>query len=217
MVFVTRLALRWRLATGLITALIIAGGIWTLARMNIELLPDIDFPLVTVVTAYPQADSPKVLSDVTIPVEDAVSGLGGLKQYQSISSPNRSIVIAEFEFGTDMEDVERTVSRHLDGVTFPAGVQPPQVARVNLDEMPVVLLSASRPGDPKELETLVLSEVVPMISEVRGVFAVEVPTAAAAGTSITRTNGSPSVAVSVIKEPDANTVDVVHGVMDMLE
>ena len=217
MAFITQLSLRWRAATIVATLLIVAGGLWTLTRLQVELFPDIDFPLITVTSAYPQANSEAVLQQVTIPVEDVFSDLEGLATVQSVSSSGLSLVIVEFEFGTDMDATAQVVSENLNGASFPPGVQPPRVARVNPNEFPILQLSVSRPGDLAELQTLVLSEVVPAIQDVPGVFSAEVPTAAAAGTSITRTNGQPSLAISVLKEPDANIVEVVHAVLERLE
>ena len=217
MAYITQLSLRWRFGTILATLLIVAGGLWTLTRLPIELFPDIDFPLITVATAYPQADSTAVLQDVTIPMEDTFTGLEGLKTVQSISSPGFSMVIVEFEFGTDMAQMAENVSETLNGAAFPTGVLPPRVARINVDEFPVLQLSVSRPGDLDELQALVLSEVIPAIQDVPGVFSAEVPTAAADGRSITRTNGEPSLAISVLKEPDSNIIEVVHAVLERLE
>ena len=91
MSLLTRLALRWRLATILITLLIVAAGTWTLTRMQIALFPNIDFPLVTVVTAYPQTDSETVLQEI-IPIgrDYAVNCGRALRQVQGERDQNRS-------------------------------------------------------------------------------------------------------------------------------
>ncbi len=216
MTVITKLALRWKVATLLAMVAVLAGGVWMLTRLQIELIPNIDFPLITVVSTYPQADSQTILNDVTVPVEGTFNGLGGLKTTQSISGPGYSLVIAEFEFGTDMKLTEQTVSQRLQAVSFPAGVEPPRAARVNLEEMPIIQLSISGPGNIADLQAAVMSKVVPALQAVPGVFRAEVPTSGVAGASITRTNGQPSLALSVYKTPDANTVKMSHGVMDRL-
>lgn len=217
MSYLTQISLRWRPATLVVMFLVIAGGIWTVTRLQVELFPDVDFPLVVMSTVYPGADAETVLRDVTIPMENAASGIDGLDTVQSVSSPGFALVIAEFEFGTDMGAVADIVAQNLLGASFPQGVDVPRVARVNPDEFPVLQLSVSHPGELSDLHPLVLSEVIPVIEGVPGVFTAEVPSAAAAGTSITRTNGQPSLGISVLKDPDANTVKVVSEILERLD
>ena len=217
MSYITQISLRWRLATLAGMLLVIAGGLWTMTRLQVEMFPDVDFPLIVLSTVYPEADAETVLQDVTIPMENAASGIDGVETVQSISSPGLALVITEFEFGTDMDAAAEIVAQNLLEASFPQGVQLPRVARVNLDEFPVLQFSVSHTGELSELLPLVMSEVIPVIEGVDGVFTVEVPSSAAAGTSITRTNGKPSLGISIIKEPDANTVKVVNEILDKLE
>ena len=92
---------------------------------------------------------------------------------QSISTENRSIILAAFEFGTDMADVENVINSNVTGISFPSGVNDPIVARINPDEFPVLQLSVIG-GDVAELQRIVESRIVPEISAVEGVFGVEV-------------------------------------------
>ncbi len=127
----SRMALRGRIITIIATVLVMAGGVFSLTRMQVELFPDIDFPLIVLVTLYPQAGPESVLQDVTIPLEDAFSGLDGLDTIRSTSSSGFSLVVAEYEFGIDMGKAAREVEERLQTVTLPVDVQPPRVARVN--------------------------------------------------------------------------------------
>ncbi|MCH7706592.1 MAG: efflux RND transporter permease subunit, partial [Chloroflexi bacterium] len=92
MSYLTQISLRWRMATVVAMFMVIAGGIWTLTRLQVELFPDVDFPLIVLSTVYPGADAETVLQDVTIPLEDAAAGIGGLETVQSVSSPGFSLV-----------------------------------------------------------------------------------------------------------------------------
>ena len=74
----TRLALRARIVTLVILAALIVTGIWSYTRLEVELFPSVDFPLVTVVTFYPQADPETVLNDVTIPIENVLLAAGAM-------------------------------------------------------------------------------------------------------------------------------------------
>ena len=213
----TRLALRGRLITVLVMLLVIAGGAFTLTRMQIELFPDVDFPLVSLVAPYPQADTETVLRDVTIPLEGAVDDLESLTAMRSVTTPGLSIVIAEFDFGTDMDEVASTLAEGLTGVALPPSVRTPRPARISPDEAPILQMSALWDGDLEGLIQLVNAEVLPALGDVPGVFSAEIPPGADTGASITRTNGRPSLPIVFIKDPDASTVTVVDAVVERLD
>ncbi len=172
--FVTGLALRRRSVTVLAVILVLAAGIFTYRSLPVELFPEIEFPLVTVTTFYPSANPDAVVRDVTEPIEAAITGVDGLDAMQSISTENRSIILASFEFGTDMSNAENVINSNVGGISFPGGVNDPIVARINPDEFPVLQLSVINGGDVAELQRIVESRIVPEISAVEGVFGVEV-------------------------------------------
>ena len=94
----TRLALGSRSVTILIILLVLSGGVFTYRSLQVELFPQIEFPLVTISAFYPSANPEAVVSDVTEPIENAISGVEGIEEIQSISSENLSLVLANFTF-----------------------------------------------------------------------------------------------------------------------
>ena len=170
----TRLALRRRSVTVLGVILVLAAGIFTYRTLPVELFPEIEFPLVTVTTFYPSANPDAVAKEVTAPIENAIKGIDGLDSIQSISSENRAVVIATFEFGTDMVDAENVINSNINGVRFPDGVGSPIVGRISPDTFPVLQLSVVGDRDIVEVQEILESRILPAISGVDGVFAVEV-------------------------------------------
>jgi hydrophobic/amphiphilic exporter-1 (mainly G- bacteria), HAE1 family len=183
----TKLALRSRILT-VVVALILAGtSIWALIGLNQELIPNIDLPYETVVTIYPDATPDMVVKEVTSPIEKVVwdrwSG-SGLKHLTSTSTSGMSLVMAEFEFGTDMTKVSHGISQDLGALTFPAGVtnfpkmtgsssSNPQVIPINMNIMPVVSLSLSGDLTPSQLKQIADSKIVPQLSGIKGVLRVD--------------------------------------------
>ena len=312
MTFITRLALQRPSVTVLAVILVLAAGLVTYNRLSVELFPEIEFPLITVTAFYPSANPDAVVSDVTAPIEDSISGISGLEDVQSISTENRSVVLANFRFGIDMAEVENVINSNLSAVQFPAGVDSPTVGRINADSFPVLQLSLIGDRDIPELQQILESQILPAIRKVDGVFSVDVtgalqrrvqvtvdPEALQArgislfqvskalrennvtlpagaitdngitfpvrtthtfrsieelrdlaigfslsggqqpgtpplepvrlsdvaevalgnglATSISRTKGKPSIGLGVLKDPDANTVDVTTGILDALD
>ncbi len=174
MSFLTGLALRRRSVTILVIVILLAAGIFTFRSLPVELFPEIEFPLVTVFTFYPSANPEAVARDVTEPIEEAISGIEGLEDNQSTSSENHSLVLANFKFGTDMDEAERTIASRLRGIQFPAGVEEPIIGRINPDAFPVLQLSILGKQDLPELRRIVDSQLLPAITSVEGVSSAEV-------------------------------------------
>ena len=181
--WLTRISLYRRWLTFLIVALIIGGGIYATLQLKIEMIPDIEIPMTTVVTIYPGASSEEVMNEVTVPVESAIVGIPGLNRISSTSRENMSFVFAEFEYGTKMKEVNKTIQRGLDSLTFPAGVprvvpqsgdKNPNLIPLNVSMVPLVTFSLSGDMEPTELREIATAKIVPELKGVDGVFSVSV-------------------------------------------
>jgi HAE1 family hydrophobic/amphiphilic exporter-1 len=159
----------------LITILIALAGIFSVTRLRSELLPNFELPIVTVVTTYPGAGPQAVDEQLTSPIAQALTGIEGIDTTQSTSSEGFSVVVAEFDYGTDMEKRQADIQTALQNVQIPAGAQQPQVERVNLQQFPVIQFSlTSDTADLTALHNLAVSEFVPGLSTASGVNRVEV-------------------------------------------
>ena len=100
MTFLTAVCLRRRSVTILSVILVLILGVFAYGKLQVELFPEIDFPLVTVITFYPSANPEAVARDVSIPIENSISGVEGLENVQSVSSENLSLrICVVFAFG----------------------------------------------------------------------------------------------------------------------
>jgi HAE1 family hydrophobic/amphiphilic exporter-1 len=97
----TQLALGRRSVTLLLTAGLFIAGISSWGSLKQELLPDVSFPIVSVIAPYPGAGAADVTEQVTKPLERAISGVTGLTQLQSTSANSLGFVIAQFDYGAD--------------------------------------------------------------------------------------------------------------------
>ena len=142
----SRLALSKRSVTLLFAAALFIAGTSAWGSLKQELLPDIDFPVITVVTPYPGAGSSDVTEQVTKPIENAISGVPRLETIQSTSSNSISLVVTQFSFGTD---VKATTAGHRarrsPRPTCPASAQP-TVQALNINASPVVISSIAATG-----------------------------------------------------------------------
>ncbi|MEX0761302.1 MAG: efflux RND transporter permease subunit [Dehalococcoidia bacterium] len=212
----TRLALRYRIITIVLMLAVMAGGAYSLTKLQVALLPDIEFPAVTIAAPYPGALPQQVLDDVTLPIEGALADLDGVTTLQTLSAPGLAQVVVLADFGEDMQAFEAEINRRLQGLDFPAEVAP-QVGRISLDQFPIVTVAITGNNDISALAATVRSQVVPALEEVPGVISADIPQGLEEGTAISRANGEPSVTISILKHPDANTIEVANAAMERLE
>ena len=173
MTFLTSFALRRPTVTLLTIILVLAGGVFSYRSMQVELFPQIEFPLVTVIASYPSADPEAVVRDVTEPIERAISGADGLETVQSSSSEGRVIVLGTFQYGTDMAEAEAYVENALNGVTFPPAAEDPEVGRFNPDAFPVIQFGVVSDRPLIEVQEVVQDIIIPEIEKIEGVADVQ--------------------------------------------
>ena len=166
------MALRRPTAAVLAIILVLGSGIFAYRTLQVELFPQIEFPLVTVFTAYPSADPEAVVTNVTEPIERAIAGTAGLESVQSNSFEGNSAVFATFEYGTDMAEAESTITAAMNGIAFAAGVGEPTVGRFNPDQIPVIEFSVVSERSVAEIQGIVQTRILPEISGLEGVMQV---------------------------------------------
>jgi HAE1 family hydrophobic/amphiphilic exporter-1 len=152
-------------------------GLRLLWGMPVELLPNIEFPVVSVVTVYPGAGPQEVESTVTKPLEDAVGTVSGVREIQASSQEALSLVLVRFALGTDLDAAVGAVREKLEAVRaqLPRDVQAPVVQRFSFSAFPILSLSlTSDTRSPQQLRSLVDDRVRSRLEQVPGVANVEV-------------------------------------------
>ncbi|QIN77347.1 hypothetical protein GBA65_01160 [Rubrobacter marinus] len=159
----------------LATLLLIGSGVFATTRLNQELLPDIEFPIITISTPVPGAGPETVDETVTQPLESAITGVENLEGVQANSAQGFSVVIAEFSLDADTEEAEAELQSAIEGVGLPEQALEPEVRRQSASEFPIMNVSlAAGDGDLAALTTYTEDEVVPRIEEVDGIGRVDV-------------------------------------------
>ncbi len=168
--FLTSMALRRPTVTVLAIILVLVSGVGAYRSLQVELFPQIDFPLVAVFVAYPSADPEAVVRSVTDPIERAIADTPELESIQSTSSEGNSAIFANFRYGADMVEAQAAIEAAVGGVAFPEGVQEPDVGRFNPDDFPVIQFSVISDRPLGELQDIVRSRIVPEVSGLDGVM-----------------------------------------------
>ncbi len=174
MFFLTRLAVARRSVTILIALAVFGGGVASWGSLKQELLPNIDFPIITVIAPYPGAGTADVAEQVAAPIEAAVASVAGVESLRSVSTTGLGFVSAQFAYGSDVKEILRQIEAAIDGSRLPAGVTP-VVRNFNINSAAVVIATLTPKGDTTltELATLAQGELMPSLRGISGISAAD--------------------------------------------
>ena len=123
------LSIRRKVTIAMFTVGVLLFGIVSLSRLNVNLLPELSYPTLTIRTEFQGAAPIEVENLITKPVEEAVGVVKGVQQVRSISRAGQSDVVLEFEWGTDMNIANLDVMSKLDAVQLPLEAEKPVTLR----------------------------------------------------------------------------------------
>ena len=111
---------------------LLIAGLVSFNRMDINAMPDIDFPAVTVSIAQPGAAPTEITTQITEKVEAAVRSISGVDEIQSTASEGNSLTIVQFVIGTDVNDAVNEVKNAVDQIRgdLPDGILEPRISKV---------------------------------------------------------------------------------------
>ncbi len=152
----------------------IVFGLMSYKSMPVNLFPNVDFPVVSIQTIYHGADATTVESKLTDKIEEAVSGIDGIKKLMSTSYDNFSTVIVQFELNKNLDEATNDVRDKLGSLSLPENVEKPIVRKLGIGGEVIDLFVASKNGDAKALMQLAKEKLKPKIQRIKGVGAVDI-------------------------------------------
>lgn len=171
----TKLSMRRPVSTALVVLALTVFGLTSVAGFRLELTPDMELPMLLVYTIYPGADPESVEELVTKEVEAAGSEQSGISSYTSQSAENMSMVMFQYEYGTDLDDAYMDLRSALDTarVSMPDDVNEPVIVEMAMDQMETMDVSVTAVGDSDVL-SYVNDTMVPELETLSGVADVSV-------------------------------------------
>ncbi|MCF0145797.1 MAG: efflux RND transporter permease subunit [Eubacterium sp.] len=155
--------------------IVIALGIISVTRISTDLLPKFSMPYLIVVTPYPGASPERVEASVTMPLENSLGTITGVKNLTSSSYENYALIQMEFESDTNMDSAIVKVSGAIDELSgsLPESVGTPTIMEFSMDMLATMYVAVDRKGyDVYELSDFVRDEVVPYMKRQEGVASV---------------------------------------------
>ena len=156
---------------------IIVLGVVAYLKMTPDLLPNMDFPYVIIVTSDPGASPESIEQSITRPVEQSMATLDKIKTVTSTSQDSVSMVILEFEDGANMDTISVDIQQKISVLqgSWDDTVSAPYVLKINPSMLPVMVAAVSREDmDVYELSDFVTDELSPKLEGVSGVASISV-------------------------------------------
>ena len=165
-------------ATSLLMAAILLAGIVSFMQLPISALPEVDYPIIQVVTFYPGASPDVMASAVTAPLERQFGQVPGLNQMTSTSSDGSSVIVLQFSLDLNIDVAEQEVQASINAAQtyLPADLPvPPVYSKTNPADAPILTLALTSSTIPlSQVEDLADTRLAEKIAQVTGVGLVSI-------------------------------------------
>ncbi len=151
-------------------------GLVSLWRLAIDLMPEITYPSISVVTSYGNVGPQEMEELITRPLEEALAAVQGVEQITSSSSEGMSVVGVSFAWGTDLDAAANDIRDRLDRVLgrLPEDADRPMLRKFDLSAFPILIAGVAGELDPRDLRQLVEDQVKYRLERVPGVASVDI-------------------------------------------
>lgn len=199
--------------------LIVVFGFYCFQSLPLALMPEMELPVAIVYSTYAGAGPEDIEQQVTKPLESACAGLAGLDTLTSTSAENMSMVIVQFDYGTDLDETLTDMRDKVDMVKsqLPEDASDPTVMSIDIDSMPVIMVALTG-SDLATLQSIAEDELEPALERLEGVASVDVmggyENEVAVKTDAARLKGFNLTVSSVAQQIGADNMAVPGGELD---
>ncbi len=173
---ITKLSVKRPVTTFMFFMGVVLLGFVSLSELSVDLLPNINYPRLSVVTQYSGVAPEEMEILVTMPLEAAVSRIPGLRQVESVSKEEVSYLTLEFAWGTDMDFAMLHTREAIDSALplLPEDVDDPIIIPLDPQSKPIMILSVS--GDRSLFELKEFSEelIKPRLEQIEGIGSADI-------------------------------------------
>jgi len=174
--FLSDLSIKRPIFAAVMMLALVTLGAFSYKRLAIDMFPDVEIPVVTIVTKFPGASPESVEREVTKRIEEAVNPIAGVKRVVSTSRESVSTVMVEFRLEVRINDAAQETRAKVGAVRgeLPQGIEEPIIQKVDFSAFPIVSLAVrSAALSPRDLTTLVEKRVKRRIENLSGVGKVD--------------------------------------------
>lgn len=171
---ISEVAIKRPVTTTMVILLIVLLGFISFSRLNLDLYPDMVYPGAVIFLNYEGVGPEEIENMVTKPLESTVATVTNLKTLTSSSSTGSSMLMAEFNWGTDMDFAVMDMREKIDMVEgyLPDEVTNPIIVKFDPSLMPIMQLGISSDKNLVELKSLIEDKITPRLERLEGVASV---------------------------------------------
>lgn len=159
-----------KFAIFLMVLLVILGGVYASAKLKLELLPDVENPMISVQTTMPGATPQTTQDEISSKIDSQVRSMAYVKSVKTESIQNASIVTVEYNNDTDMDKAEEQLKKEIDKIKFKDGVSDPELTRNSMDAFPIIAYSLTdKDNDLKSVTKKLNQQLIPKLQTIDGV------------------------------------------------
>ena len=159
------------ITTALIFVAVIILGLFSLKQLPIDQFPEIEPPYISVMTAYPGANATEVETNVSKVLENSLNSVDGLKEITSTSKDNMSVVLMEFEWGSNLDEATNDIRSYIDMVydNLPDECTRPFIFKFSSSMRPVLQIAVPADESYPGLEKILNDNVVNDLNRIDGI------------------------------------------------
>jgi HAE1 family hydrophobic/amphiphilic exporter-1 len=169
--FFTRLAVQRPVTTLMACLMVLLLGGVALSRLTVDLMPDITYPTVSVVTLYRGAGPEEVETRVTRPLEQALGSVSGVDRLASTSAEGSSTIRVRLQWGTNVDAAVSDMRESIQKIReqLPEDIEEPFVRSYDVSDSPIMYLGLASDMQPVELTQLAERTIMPRLERLPGV------------------------------------------------
>lgn len=160
-----------RVTISMMTMILLLFGVISFFQLGLDLMPEMEYPMLTVMTKYEGVAAEDVEQLVTKPLEEVISTIKGIKKVSSTSEEGMSIIMAEFEWGTNLDFAGQDIRERISQLSMflPDDMDDPMVLKQDISQMPVVISGVTGMENTQVLKKYLQDNVIPRLERIEGV------------------------------------------------
>lgn len=172
----TATAVRRPVTTYMIVLIVLILGAVSFYKIPIDLMPEIEYPTVTISTNYNNVGPLEIETLITEPIEKAVSSVVGVEELNSVSVEGRSQVRVSFQWSRDVDEAVSDIREKIDRIRddLPRDAETPVVSKFDVNSSPIMFIGVSAEMDPIALRSFVENQIQHRLERVPGVAAADI-------------------------------------------
>jgi hydrophobic/amphiphilic exporter-1 (mainly G- bacteria), HAE1 family len=179
--FLSDLSIRRPIFASVMMLALVTLGAFSYKRLAVDMFPDVEIPVITIVTKFPGASPESVEREVSKRIEEAVNPIAGVKHVMSTSRESVSTVVVQFQLEVRINEASQEARAKIAAIRgeLPQGIEDPIIQKLDFSAMPVVSLAVrSNALSPRDLTTLVEKRIRRRLENISGVGKVDLVGAA---------------------------------------